>query len=182
MPASTGQIQGIVLAADDSSINAGVYANNGQATGLLYCDDSPANGVQDVGEEVSGVAVTLFRDLGCDNTTDFVVGVMNTDAAGRVVFAGLPVALAPAPPNPSACYLLNYDTTSSALLGCNTAITAGMQGVMIDTDSPSSPDVVFGVAFGASAVSVPTISWFGLMLLLLGFVVIFWSERKASEN
>ena len=174
----TGQVQNVSLTDVDPTIDVGVYANNGQVSGLLYCDDSPENGSQDAGEEISGVTITLSRDLDCDDVGDNVIGSIDTDGAGSFLFENLPVALAPAPPNPQACYVLNYDTSSAELSACNTPITPDTQVVTIDSDDPESETIIFGVAVGGPPAMVPVNSWWGLLLLCLIMMGFVWYHRK----
>ena len=174
----TGQVQNINLTAVDPTIDVGVYANNGQVSGLLYCDDSPENGTQDPDEEVSDVTVTLSRDLDCDETADTVISTMVTDGTGSFLFDNLPVGLAPAPPNPQACYVLNYDTSSSELSGCNTPITPDTQVVTIDSDDPESETIIFGVVVGGPPAMVPVNSLLSLMLLILSVMGMAWYNKE----
>jgi len=140
----TGQVQNINLIATDPSIDAGIYAAIGSVSGTLYCDDAPTNGVLDAGEEVSGVNVDVFRDEGCDNTSDIFIDNVATDGAGSFVFNNLPVALAPAPPNPQVCYRLAFNQNAPELQGCNRPITPPAISVGVDTGNPTAPPIVFG--------------------------------------
>ncbi|TDR19377.1 SdrD B-like domain-containing protein [Marinicella litoralis] len=162
-----GQVQNISLTMNDSTIDAGVYANNGEVSGLLYCDDNPENGSQDPGEAVTGVTVTLDRDFNCDAIGDEAVGSTLTDANGVFSFNNLPVALSPAPPNPEACYLLSYDTSDASLTDCNIPTTPETQTVSISTNNPVGQPVEFVVIQGGPPVQVPINHWWSLLLMML---------------
>ncbi len=178
---TTGQVQNINLTAEDPTIDAGIYASNGRVLGLLYCDDSPENGVQDPGEAVAGVDVTLSRDFDCNNTGDAIVGSMVTDATGGFLFDNLPVGLAPAPPNPQVCYTLSYDTNNALLNDCNDPVTPETQVVTIDTTDPEGPPITFIVIQGGPPVPVPVNSWLMLMFLCLSMVFMAWRLNRARN-
>jgi len=178
----TGEVTNIVLNAVDRTIDVGVYASNGEVSGLLYCDDSPENGTQDAGEEVSGVTVTLERDLGCDSVADAVIGSTVTDGTGQFAFTNLPVALSPAPPNPQACYLLSYDTSDAVLGNCNDPVTPDTQTVTIDTDDPVGTPVVFVVVAGQPPMPVPVNNWFTLLMMLAGLGLVGLYQFRSRQS
>jgi len=165
---NTGQITGITLSQNDFTFDAGVYAAIGQVQGNLFCDDLVPNGVLDTNEAVAGVNVDILRDDTCDGTGDTVINSVDTDANGAFVFTNLPVALAPAPPNPRVCYVVRFDTLDPDLLSCNNPITPIGPQVEVDTDDPQPPDVIFGVISGRPPVMVPVNSWWVLVLMLFG--------------
>lgn len=175
----SGQVRNINLTAIDPSIDAGVYASNGQVSGVLYCDDSPENGMQDAGEGISGVGISLYRDFDCDDFGDDFIADMVTDGNGQFLFDQLPVALAPAPPNPQACYALNYDTTNAALTLCNVPVTPDTQTTSIDTQTPDGPPVTFIVIRGAPPVAVPVNTWWALLLLIMTVTALAWRQRES---
>ena len=163
----TGQITNIILSQNDFSFDAGVYAAIGQVQGSLFCDDLVPNGLQDANEAIAGVSVEILRDNSCDGGGDVVIDTLDTDANGEFSFDNLPVALAPAPPNPRVCYVVRFDTADPELLSCVTPITPIDPQVEVTTDDPQPPNVIFGVITGRPPVMVPVNSWWALMLLVL---------------
>ncbi len=146
-------------------------------SGVLYCDDSPVNGMQDVGEEIAGVDINLFRDDDCNNEGDSLVATLSTDASGGFLFENLPVALSPAPTNPQTCYVLNYDNDNSVFDNCSSPITPPSQEVTIDTNNPDAPPVIFGVM---PILLVPANATWALLLLVLGMVFIFYRKQSVK--
>ena len=163
----TGQITNIILSQNDFSFDAGVYAAIGQVQGSLFCDDLVPNGLQDANEAIAGVSVEILRDNSCDGGGDVVIDTLDTDANGEFSFDNLPVALAPAPPNPRVCYVVRFDKADPELLSCVTPITPIDPQVEVTTDDPQPPNVIFGVITGRPPVMVPVNSWWALMLLVL---------------
>ncbi|WP_281275178.1 SdrD B-like domain-containing protein, partial [Marinicella litoralis] len=176
----TGQVQNINLTAVDPTIDLGVYAPIGSVSGQIFCDDNPQNGVNDAGEEISGVLISLYRDMTCDGNGLQLIDSQNTGLAGDFLFGNLPVALSPAPPNPEVCYVMDFDSNDPALGECNIPITPDSETVMLDTDNPDAPPVEFGVIPPAEPIPVPLNSNLALLILLaiLGGVGLYSRRRK----
>jgi hypothetical protein len=172
----TGQVQNIVLDDTDLTIDAGVYANNGVINGVMFCDISPTNGNPDMGEGISGIQVSLSRDVDCDGSGDVPVGSLDTNLDGVFEFTGLPVAFAPAPPNPEVCYVLNYDTSDNDLLGCVLPITPDTDMVRLDTGNPVDSTVIFGVVM---PLGVPVDARWALIALALAMMALAYRQRHA---
>ena len=179
---SSGRVENIQLNASDYTIDAGIYAANGAVSGLLFCDTNPENGSPDVGEGIEGVTATLYRDFGCDDTQDQLVGSVMTDADGMFSFTDLPVAMAPVPPNPSVCYVLGYDQAAPELADCQIPITPETQTVELTEDEPVADLEIFGVVPRGEPRPVPLSNWSSLlmMLLLAGLTMTYF--RRQAKN
>ncbi len=162
---ATAQIQNIVLIHDDLSNDMGVYAAIGNIPGQVYCDINLSL-TYDAGEEQVGIAVTLLRDTDCDGTGDVTVATLDTDATGSFDFTNLPVGLSPIPPNPAACYVLNYDLVDTDLTGCSQPFLPVTSVVELSTDTPAPPPSVFGNHVGPPMM-IPVNKWWALLALTL---------------
>ncbi len=176
---ATGQVQSITLTNTDLTIDAGIHAAVGQIDGLLYCDGSPQNGAYDAGEGRPNVAIQLYRDTDCNGTGDTVYMSQNTDANGNYSFTNVPVALAPAPPNPQACYVVTFDATDPALGDCDSPFLPTEVAIALDTSTPQPPGgpIVFGVVLLPPEV-IPVMGMFGVLVLMAGILVVLWPGRR----
>ncbi len=176
---ATGQVQGINLTQTDLTIDAGVYAAIGQINGLVYCDEQPRNGAFDTGEGRPNVAIDLYRDSNCDGNGDTLVTTQDTDAVGNYAFTNLPVALAPAPPNPQVCYVVVFDTTDPDLGDCDAPFLPTEEPVVLDTSTPQPPaPITFGVILLPPEV-IPVLRGWGVLMLMFGLV---WLARRQRFN
>jgi hypothetical protein len=162
---ATGQIQNIVLTDDDPTNDMGIYAAIGNIPGQVYCDANLSL-TYDVGEEQSGIAVTLLRDSDCDGTGDVAVATLDTDGTGSFDFINLPVGLSPIPPNPAVCYVLNYDLVDTDLTGCSQPFLPVTSVVELSTDIPSAPPIEFGNHIGVP-IMIPVNKWWALLILIM---------------
>ncbi len=178
----TGQITDIDLQNNDPDEDSGIYAAIGTIPGNMFCDDSPANGSFDLGEEQPDITINLYSDAGCDGTGDVLISSQDTDINGEFLFTNVPVALAPAPPNPRMCYVVNYDTSDSDFDGCITPILPEEDQVELTTDTPDAPETVFGTTLDAQLepIKIPTNSKLGLLLLISLFLVFAYRRNKLT--
>jgi len=176
---ATGQVTNINLTATDMTIDAGIYAAIGQVNGLVYCDEQPRNGAFDAGEGRPNVGIDLYRDTDCDGSGDSLYSTQDTDAAGNYAFTNLPVALAPAPPNPQVCYVVVFDTNDPVLGDCDAPFLPTEEPVVLDTANPQPPaPVEFGVILLPPEV-IPVLRWWGVLMLMLGLV---WLARRPRSR
>jgi hypothetical protein len=143
----------------------GIYAAIGNIPGQVYCDANLSL-TYDVGEEQSGIAVTLLRDSDCDGTGDVAVATLDTDGTGSFDFINLPVGLSPIPPNPAVCYVLNYDLVDTDLTGCSQPFLPVTSVVELSTDIPSAPPIEFGNHIGVP-IMIPVNKWWALLILIM---------------
>ncbi len=176
--AANGQVSGINLTGNDYSVDGGMYAAIGTVSGLLFCDTSPENGTNDMGEGVEGVTATLERDLNCDDIGDELIGSIDTDSDGVFEFTGLPVALTPTPPNPAVCYVLTYDENDPALDDCSIPITPETQTTELTVDDPDSDTTVFGVVPRGVPTAVPLSRTSMLLLMVLMIISLAIMRRR----
>jgi hypothetical protein len=177
-PAS-GQVINISLTNTDLTIDAGIYAAIGQVSGLVYCDENPRNGAFDSGEGRPNVGIDLMRDTDCDGTGDTLYASQDTDANGNYNFSNVPVALAPAPPNPQVCYVVVFDPSDPDLGDCDAPFLPVEAAVVLDTANPQPPaPIEFGVLLLPPEV-IPALRWWGLLLLMLG---LGWMARRSRHR
>ena len=168
---ATGQIVNIDLQNNDPYEDVGIYAAIGTIPGNMFCDINPVNGVLDAGEEQPDLTIYLHRDTDCDGIGDILYGSLQTDINGEFEFVNVPVALVPTPPNPQACYVVNYDVQDSDLGDCTAPILPEENDIELTTDMPDGPRTIFGTTFPIP-IMVPVNNLWGLLLfsiLLLMF-------------
>jgi hypothetical protein len=136
---STAQITNINLTDSDLDEDVGLYTE-GSIGDTVFCDAN-YNNTFDAGEGVSGVAVTLYDDLGCDGVAGNQLFMQNSGSDGAYLFDGLPVGLASDGP---VCYFVEVDENDNALGTCDNPITPLAYAVPLDTDAPNDLDNDFG--------------------------------------
>ncbi|VAW33578.1 hypothetical protein MNBD_GAMMA01-468, partial [hydrothermal vent metagenome] len=172
---ATGQITNIDLQSNNPNEDVGIYAAIGTIPGNMFCDYNPVNGTEDAGEEQADLTINLYRDTDCDGTGDTLYRSQETDINGDYIFSNVPVAFAPAPPNPQVCYVVAYDPQDPDLGDCTTPILPEEGIIELTTDAPDAPAVTFGTTPPAP-IMIPTNNIWGL-LLLIGLMLMFVRRR-----
>jgi uncharacterized protein YbdZ (MbtH family) len=149
---TTARITNISLSADDDSQDVGMYAA-GSIGDRVFCDAN-YNNTFDTGEGVTGVAVTLYDDLGCAGAAGSQLSTQDSGTDGAYLFDGLPVGLAS---NGPVCYVVEVDETDTALGSCDNPITPLFYAVSLDTNAPDDLDNDFGFSH---LLSLGDLAWY----------------------
>jgi hypothetical protein len=148
----------------------GIYAAIGTVPGNVFCDVFPFDGTINPGEGQAGITVNLSRDTDCDGTGDTIFAIMETDSNGDFNFTNVPVGLSPIPPNPQACYVLDYDLSDIDLGGCANPILPEIVPIELTTGTPVVPPTSFGNDTGVPLMIPVNNLWALLILMLLVLV------------
>lgn len=176
---ATGQIQNIVLLADDYDEDMGLYAD-GSIGDTVWCD-SNGNGEYDAGEGIDDVTVWLYSDPDCDGDESDGVLLETTETAGGGQYAFTDLNTGPPLSTDEVCYVVLVDTTDPGLGACNAPLTAVRFGILLDALDPDTGAADFGFTGQAVAAFVP--EWSTLALLgsglagLAGYARLRWRKK-----
>jgi hypothetical protein len=175
----TGQIPNIDLQSNDPDEDTGIYAAVGTIPGKMFCDVTPANGVFDDGEAQPDLTINLYRDTDCDGTGDVLYASQDTDVNGDYNFTNLPIAFAPAPPNPRVCYVVSYDVDDPDLGDCVSPILPEQGEIELDTLAPDGTVTIFGTTIPAP-IMIPSTNRWGLLMMAL-LMLMFVRRYKVKQ-